>query len=75
MCKTYGAFGLVTVGCFFYSFLVRFILVSTKITYCDFFVMLAIEIDFAFIYFDGFHVYCALLLTKALYFCGFDVPG
>lgn len=60
MFKIYGAFGLVTIECFFYSFLVRFILVSNK-SFLNFviffFVMLAIEIGFAFIYFDGINVY------------------
>lgn len=70
--RMHGVFGLVTIGCFFYLFLVRFTLASIQVKFCDLPVTLAIETDSAPTGFDGINVHGALLLTKASYFCGFD---
>lgn len=75
MLKMYGASGLVIIEWFFYLFLVRFTLASTKVKFCDFFVMLVMETDLVLTYLDGISVHCALVLIKVLYFCGFDVLG
>ena len=75
MPKMHGASGPVTIGCFFHSFPVRLTSAFTKVKSCDPPVTPAIETDSALTYFDGTNVHCAPVSTKALYFCGSDVPG
>ena len=73
--RMHGASGPVTMGCFCHPFPVRLTSASNTDSCWDPPVTTEIQMGSVPIYLDGIRVHCAPVSTRALYFCGSDVPG